>query len=239
MFVVDGKKIKLIIVCIIVGFLAFSVQTLNMNEDIKIIKTAATPVTGKTVIIDAGHGIPDYGASTESGVMESEINLEIALQVQKLLEQSGCTVILTRSDENSIHELDKDTIREKKNSDLQNRVKIGNDSQADIFVSIHLNKAESSSYSGWQCFYNTNNENSKKLSESIQSSLNNSINPENQREILKLDNIYIMENIEIPISIVECGFLSNPEEEKLLQEQEYQEKIAWGIFIGINNYFYL
>lgn len=178
------------------------------------------------------------GAESSSGTTESEINLKIALKLQNLLEQSGSTVILTRSDENSIYELDSDTIREKKISDIHNRVKIGNESSADIFVSIHLNKISQSKYSGWQTFYKQNNEESKKLATAIQNNLNDAIQKENNRVPAKLNTVYIMKYVEIPITIVECGFLSNPEEEQNLLIEEYQEKLAWGIYNGINDYFY-
>ena len=154
-----------------------------------------------------------------------------------MLEQSGCNVILTRSDENAIYDLDKKTLREKKISDIKNRVKIGNTSSADIYVSIHLNKIPQSQYYGWQCFYNTKNDKSIDLAKSIQAKLNDAIQKENNRVAMKLDSIYIMKNVEIPISVVECGFLSNPEEEKQLLEDSYQERLAWGIYNGIIEYF--
>ena len=172
------------------------------------------------------------------GTTEAATNLKIALKLQNLLEQSGCNVVLTRSDENAIYDLDKTTLKEKKISDIRNRVKIGNESSADIFVSIHLNKIPQSQYYGWQCFYNSGNEQSMKLAEQIQENLNNSIQKENKRVAMKLDTVYIMKHVEIPISIVECGFLSNPEEEQQLLEDSYQDRLAWGIFNGINDYFY-
>ena len=98
--------------------------------------------------------------------------MKIALKLQTLLEQSGSTVILTRSDENAIYDIDKNTLREKKISDIRNRVKIGNEASADIFVSIHLNKITQSQYDGWQTFYKTNDEKSMKLAKSIQTNLN-------------------------------------------------------------------
>ena len=153
-----------------------------------------------------------------------------------MLEQSGCNVILTRSDENAIYDLDKKTLREKKISDIKNRVKIGNTSSADIYVSIHLNKIPQSQYYGWQCFYNTKNDKSIDLAKSIQAKLNDAIQKENNRVAMKLDTVYIMKNVEIPISIVECGFLSNPEEEKQLLDDTYQERLAWGIYNGIMAY---
>ena len=163
--------------------------------------------------------------------------MKITLKVQNLLEQSGCTVFLTRSDENGIYDLDKTTLREKKVSDIKNRVKIGNESSGDIFVSIHLNKIPQSQYWGWQTFYKKTNENSERLAKCLQNGLNETIEKENKRESLPISNIYIVDHVEIPISIVECGFLSNPEEEKLLLTEEYQDKLAWGIYTGIMDYF--
>ena len=110
------------------------------------------------------------GAQSSTGTTEAETNLKIALKVQNLLEQSGATVILTRSDENAIYDLDKNTLR-----DIHNRVKIGNESQADIFVSIHLNKIPQEQYWGWQCFYRQNDEKSTKLAKCLQQNLNEAI----------------------------------------------------------------
>lgn len=183
-------------------------------------------------------GLQTNGAQSSNGTTEAETNLKITLKLQNLLEQSGCNVILTRSNEQAIYDLDKTTLKQKKISDIHNRVKIGNESSADIFVSIHLNKIPQSQYWGWQCFYNSINQQSMKLAKSIQSNLNESIQKENKRVAMKLDTVYIMKHVEIPISIVECGFLSNPEEEKDLLEDSYQDRLAWGIYNGILDYFY-
>ena len=172
------------------------------------------------------------------GTTEAETNLKISLKLQNLLEQSGATVILTRSDENAIYDIDSKTLKQKKISDIHNRVKIGNESSADIFVSIHLNKIPQEQYWGWQCFYKNGDENSTKLAKSLQDNLNEAIQKENKRVAMKLENVYIIKHVEIPISIVECGFLSNPEEEKQLLEDSYQDRLAWGIYNGIIDYFY-
>lgn len=177
------------------------------------------------------------GAESSKGTTEAETNLKIALKLQNLLEQSGATVILTRSDENAIYDLDSTTLKQKKVSDIHNRVKIGNSSSADAFVSIHLNKIPENQYWGWQCFFKSGNEASTNLANSIQASLNESIQRENKRVAMKLDTVYIMKHVEIPIAIVECGFLSNPEEEQLLLQDEYQDKLAWGIYNGIMKWF--
>jgi len=182
--------------------------------------------------------VPDEGAESRNGTTEAQTNLKIALKLQSLLEQSGATVILTRSDENAIYDLDSKTLKQKKISDIHNRVKIGNESSADIFVSIHLNKIPQQQYSGWQTFFQEGNQNSINLAKSIQTNLNDSIQKENKRVAMKINNIYIMKHVEIPATIVECGFLSNEEEEKLLLNDEYQDRLAWGIYNGIMDYFY-
>ena len=178
------------------------------------------------------------GAQSSNGTTEAESNLKIVLKVQNLLEQSGATVILTRSDENAIYDLDSKTLKQKKISDIHNRVKIGNESSADIFVSIHLNKIPQQQYWGWQTFYKQESPEGQKLATSIQNSLNESIQKENKRVPMKIENVYIIKHVEIPTTIVECGFLSNPEEEQLLLNNEYQDKLAWGIYTGIMDYFY-
>ena len=240
MFILGKKRLITIMCMIFVSLYAFSFKI--ANEDImlnkKTVETVSTPVTNKIIIVDAGHGSPDEGAESLNGITEAEINLKIALKLQNLLEQSGCTVILTRSDENEIYDVGSDSIREKKISDAKNRVKIGNESSADIFVSIHLNKIPEQQYYGWQTFYKNGSEESKVLATEIQKNLNDAIQKENKRIPAMLNSVYIMKNVEIPITIVECGFLSNPEEEELLQTDEYQNKLAWGIYNGINNYFY-
>lgn len=237
MYVINRKRISLILICLLLGIFAYSYEGTKINLDQELQQTSSTPVSGKVIVVDAGHGVPDEGAESSRGTTEAETNLKIALKLQNLLEQSGCTVILTRSDENAIYDLDKNTLKEKKISDIRNRVKIGNNSSADIFVSIHLNKIPQSQYWGWQCFYNSGNENSSNLAKKIQANLNDSIQKENKRVAMKLDTVYIMKHVEIPISIVECGFLSNPEEEQQLLDDEYQNRLAWGIFNGIIDYF--
>ena len=239
MLILSKKRIILIMCMICVSLYAFSFKIANNTViEEKTVETVATSVSNKVVIVDAGHGSPDEGAESSNGVAEATINLKIALKLKSLLEQSGCTVILTRSDENAIYDLDSKTLKQKKVSDIKNRVKIGNQSSADIFVSIHLNKIPQQQYYGWQCFFNSKNDNSKMLAEQLQENLNDSMQKENKRIAMKLNTVYIMKNVEIPISIVECGFLSNPEEEKQLQEDEYQNRLAWGIYNGITDYFY-
>ena len=229
---------KKIIRIFVFGIFVFALGFAFISDKKEIVPTVSLPVSGKTIVIDAGHGKPDEGAESSRGTTEAETNLKIALKLQNLLEQSGSSVILTRSDENGIYDIDSKTLRQKKISDIHNRVKIGNESSADIFVSIHLNKIPQQQYDGWQTFYNANSVEGQKLAVSIQNNLNDAIQKENNRVAKSIENIYIVKHVEIPITIVECGFLSNPEEEKLLLDDEYQNKLAWGIYNGIIDYFY-
>ncbi len=236
MIILSKRRITLILTCVLVGICAFMLK--SSQTDLDVVPTVTLPVSGKTIVIDAGHGKPDEGAESSQGTTEAQTNLAIALKLQNLLESSGCTVILTRSDENAIYDIDSKTLRQKKISDIHNRVKIGNESQADIFVSIHLNKIPQQQYYGWQCFYKEGNAEGQKLAVSIQENLNNAIQKQNNRVAHTIDNVYIIKHVEIPTTIVECGFLSNPEEEKQLLSDDYQNRLAWGIYNGIINYFY-
>lgn len=238
--VLNRKKIIFIlIICLILVLICMYKENNNYYKNENSVMTSGTPVSSHKVILDAGHrSARSVGAVSSNGVSEESINLSIVLKLQKLLEQSGCTVFLTRSDENGIYDLDKKSLKNKKSSDLKNRVKIANSSDAECFISIHLNKIPQSRYYGWQTFFQKNNEESKKLAFDIQNNLNFSIQKENKREILGLSGKYIMDNIKIPTVIVECGFLSNSDESIQLQKEEYQEKLAWGIYTGIMDYFY-
>ena len=238
MIILNKKRITLILSGIFLSVFVFILTTENTEEQNKYISTVSLPASGKTIVIDAGHGVPDEGAQSSNGTTEAETNLKIALKLQNLLEQSGCTVILTRSDENAIYDIDSKTLKQKKISDIKNRVKIGNESSADIFVSIHLNKIPQSQYDGWQTFYKEGSEDGARLAKTIQENLNKTIQKENNRIAKTIYKVYIIKYVEIPTTIVECGFLSNPNEEKLLLEDEYQNKLAWGIYNGIIDYFY-
>ena len=246
MIILSKKKMIYVIGIIIMFIFTYAITAYNVTNgnkdndlDVKTIQTVALPIDKKVIIIDARTSVNQMKEQkVADGTTEAESNLKIALKLQNLLEQSGATVILTRSDENSIYDIDSKTLRQKKISDIHNRVKIGNESSADIFVSIHLNKIPQNQYWGWQTFYKKESAEGQKLAESIQNSLNESIQKENTRTPMKIDNIYIIKRVEIPTTIVECGFLSNAEEEQLLLTDEYQNKLAWGIYTGIMDYFY-
>lgn len=236
MIILSKKKIIIYVTVFICFLYVFSFQIGDLKKES--VETVTLPISEKVIIVDAGHGEPDQGAEAENGITESDINLKIAKKLQNLLEQSGSTVILTRSDENAIYDAKSSSIREKKVSDIKNRVKLGNESSADIFVSIHLNKITEEQYSGWQTFYNSKSDSGKNLANQIQNGLNEIMQIDNNRVSKTLENVYIINNVEIPTTIVECGFLSNSDELKRLQQDKYQDKLSWGIYNGIINYFY-
>lgn len=235
MILLNKKRILFVssvIICSIFSCLIFN------KKEIETELVSSTPISNHTIILDAGHGSPDGGATNSSGeIIESELNLQLVLKLQNLLESANCNVILTRSDENGIYETDANSIREKKVSDMKNRVKIANNSEAEAFISIHMNKLEQTKYSGWQTFYKNNDDVSRQIAQNIQTSLNYFIKKENNREIKSISGIYLTKNVEIPLIIVECGFLSNQEEANLLKSDDYQNELAWSIYIGLMDYF--
>lgn len=181
------------------------------------------------IVIDAGNGGNDMGASSRSGVSERDINLIIAKKLEGLLQREGFKVILTRRDEKAIAST--------KSKDMAKRVDIANSSDADIFVSIHLNKFSQSQYYGAQTFYMEGSQQGERLAKAIQSRLLEELDRGNTRQAKASNSYYVIRNVKVPAVIVECGFLSNPDEEKLLQQDEYQQDIAHAIYMGIKDYF--
>ena len=189
-----------------------------------------------TVIIDAGHGGEDSGAVV-NGLIEKDINLPIALKLRDMLVASGYRVVMTRDSDISIYDSTASTVREKKVSDMKNREKIINSSEKNILISIHQNKFEQSKYSGAQIFYSGNNENSVLLAEEIRKSVTSLLQPYNRRELKKdSGSIYILKKAKVPAIIVECGFLSNPEEGAKLADEKYQSEMAFAIYCGFLQY---
>lgn len=234
MILLNKKRLIFISSAIIISIFTCAISS---PKNSNIVTVSSTPVSTHTIILDAGHGNPDGGAvSNDGSAIESNLNLNIVLKLQNLLESSNCTVLLTRSDENGIYEADSNTIRQQKISDMKNRVKIANNSDAELFVSIHMNKLTQTQYSGWQTFYK-NDAISKKVAQNIQTSLNHFMKKENNREIKSISGIYLTKHVEIPLVLVECGFLSNSEETELLKTDSYQDSLAWSIYIGIMDYF--
>lgn len=194
------------------------------------------PMSNMVVVIDPGHGGWDPGTSGKSGTIEADLNLSIALKLRKFIELSGGTAIMIREDGGGLYTDIKNRTETKKTEDMKNRRAIINNSGADLLISIHLNSFPQSQYYGAQTFYKRGDESSKKLAQLIQSELITIIDRGNRREIKNRDDVYVLNNNTIPGALVECGFLSNAEEERLLKDAKYQQKLAWSIYCGIMKY---
>ncbi len=189
------------------------------------------------VIVDAGHGGIDGGATSASGTAEADINLDISIKTRDIMKLLGVSVIMTRSDQNSLDYNESKSIRDNKNSDLKARLKLASDNPGHDFLSIHLNKFEQSKSYGAQVFYSKNNPASKIIAERIQQAFVSCIDSTNKRISKQShDSIYIMKHINSPAVIIECGFLSNPEEERLLMTDRYRTQIALAITKGYLDY---
>ena len=195
------------------------------------------PITNKIVAIDPGHGGVDPGAVSKSGLTEDEINLKIALKLKRFIEQSGGIAILTREDDKGLYTDQSTTLGQKKVEDLHNRRKLIEESQAEIFVSIHLNSFTRPGYFGAQTFYSETHEENQALAYILQEELKNVLDKENKRQPAIREDVYIIKDMEIPSVLIEAGFLSNQDEARLLDTSDYQEKIAWSIYVGIMKYF--
>lgn len=177
-----------------------------------------------TLIIDAGHGGEDGGATSCTGVLESEFNLKIATRLDALMNLLGVKTKMVRTSDVSVYTKG-NSLSEKKISDLKQRVKLVNDTKNSILVSIHQNYFTESQYSGAQVFYSENLQ-SKEFAIKTQNLLVNTINQGSNRVAKKASGIYLMEKVNAPAILVECGFLSNPDEEALLRSDEYQKKLC-------------
>lgn len=218
---------------LILSFISvFALYTQNNHSAV----VSGTVLTGKVVVIDAGHGSPDSGAIGFSGTKEKDLNLEIAKKLGTYLKKYGANVIYTRENDSAIVSRADNLSGSVKLNDLKKRKVIRDSSQADLFISIHMNIFTEKKYSGAQVFYSGDHVQSKILAESIQASLKNFVNYKNNRTAKESKSIYILKGCQIPSVLVECGFISNPDEEKKLISQNYQEDVAYAISAGIIKY---
>jgi N-acetylmuramoyl-L-alanine amidase len=196
---------------------------------------ASRVVAHRTVCIDAGHGGIDPGAVGSSGVLEKHVNLAISKYLRDYLEASGARVVLTREGDEDPGQVE-DPVNWRKIDDLVLRVKKAAESGSDIFICIHCNKFPSPDLDGAQTFYcSKGHPDSKRLAEAIQAELKNATGT--WREAMGGSEQYVLREMKIPACTVEVGFLSNPQEEKLLSTPGYQAKLAWAIYLGIVRFF--
>lgn len=228
MFFVFRKNvlIGILLAVLVSGILVLSVMP-------KEISTAGLQT--KVIVVDAGHGGMDGGGVGLGGTPEKDLNLQIAKKLEKTLTEKGYQVIMTRTEDVSLHDDGKTTVRSQKNSDLKNRANIANQARAGLFVSIHMNKYESAEVKGAQVFFRKNDPAGAQYAESIMAELKK-IDPKNHRVEKELPNKNLtFSKLEIPGVLVECGFLSNEEELTKLQDEAYQQQIVDAIVLGIIN----
>lgn len=191
---------------------------------------------GKVIIIDAGHGGEDPGAVGINGVYEKDLNLEISMILGEMLKEKGYTVLYTRTEDKMLYTPEENIKGMRKISDLKNRCLIANSYEDAIMVSIHMNTYGSSKYSGLQVYYRDGDSQSQELANSIQGSVRETLQPENNRNIKDGKNLYVLENCQGTAVLIECGFLSNKAESEKLSEKEYQKQLSFSILCGIINY---
>lgn len=225
---------RMIIGAAVICGLFFGVYLLSAKViENQAIQSMSWVVANKVVIVDPGHGGPDGGGEGPSGVLEKQVTLELSKKVANYLSQAGGAVIMTRDTDTDLSSEGK-KLRERKVEDLKKRVELGNNSNASAYLSIHTNSF-GSTWSGAQVFYASESEASKALAECIQREIGRIM--KNTDRKAKPLSPYILRNLEVPAVIVEAGFLSNPNEEKLLLDTQYQEKMAYAIYAGTVKYF--
>ena len=227
-FFVRMEKIGEKLLVLFLGLL-IAAGLIHIQKQDSIMALAMLPVAEKVIVIDPGHGGFDPGKTGNTGENEKDINLKVALKLQQYLEQGGATVLLTRNEDTALGD--------SKQADMKERKEIADTSQGDIFISIHQNAYTGPGPKGAQTFYHNGSAEGKRLAEAIQSQMVEKLEGNNQRQAKANMDYYLLKKPQMVSVIVECGFISNPEEEKKLNSDEYQEELAWAIYLGILDYF--
>lgn len=232
-------KIKRFVSIFLIVFFLSVFIALMVTSTLKItLKTSAMPSRQLPhIIIDAGHGGEDGGAVSNDGVLEKGINLAISNDTADTLRLFGFDVEMTRTDDGALSN-EGDTVKARKYNDMKMRLDMFNSSEDNVIISIHQNKFSDRSSHGTQVFYSPNNEESLLLADSIKFSVKSQLQPNNERLSKPADSgIYLLKNTTQPAVIVECGFLSNPEECSLLVTEEYQKQMSFAVTTGFLDFF--
>lgn len=218
------------------GLILFETALQERSDRHRAVRTdaAASPV----VVIDAGHGGEDGGAVGSNGIYEKDINLRISVMLCDLLRANGVETVMTRTEDVLLYDKTSDHHGQKKAQDLANRRKIAEQYEHAVFVSIHMNAFPQAKYRGLQVYYSPNHSKSQHLAQTVQSLVQQTLQPENSRKIKPSGGtIYLLEHLTCPAVLVECGFLSNPEECALLSTEDYQRKLALLLCLSVLSYF--
>ncbi|MDP4095915.1 N-acetylmuramoyl-L-alanine amidase CwlD [Paenibacillus sp. P96] len=223
------------------GLLSLCLLLLFMTVTVSDIPAAKTwtywslPLAGKVIVLDAGHGGPDGGAVSKEGVIEKDINLAIAFYLRDYLQQAGAVVKLTRENDRDLADDSTKGYSRRKTEDLKRRVRLIEEYNADLFLSIHMNSVPSSKWSGAQTFYYPSHADNASLATLIQDEIRR--NMENTDRVAKtVDTVYLLQALKMPSALVEIGFLSHPGEARLLADEVYQRQISAAVYKGILRY---
>ncbi|MHB8171495.1 MAG: N-acetylmuramoyl-L-alanine amidase CwlD [Thermincolia bacterium] len=220
---------------LVLGLLFFGYSTYLDRLTVNAVKAMSWSIANRVVVIDPGHGGIDPGAVGKLGTLEKDINLEVAKKLQVLLSQAGAAVVLTRESDVDLADSDTKGLLAKKRQDLGRRVAIANKRNAHIYLSIHVNSFPSGRWSGAQTFYQQGQPAGRRLAEAIQFELVRTM--KNTKRVAKGMDFFTNRETKMASTTVEIGFMSNPKEEALLLQEEYQAKLAYAIFAGIAKYF--
>lgn len=228
----NKKSIKLTVGML--GCLALLAVSARLTNNV--VPASASADGRPVIVLDAGHGGLDSGAVGKSGLLEKDVNLSVMKHLQQMLELSGFEVVTTRDEDISIYDAGVEGIRNQKLSDMDNRLEIVQSYPDSIFLCIHQNNYTDPAYFGGQMFYNNNNPNNRTLAQIMQNRFA-ALQEGNDREIkLSGDELYLLRFNKNPSLMIECGFLSNPEEEARLATTEYQQQVAFTIYCGLLEY---
>ena len=233
--------IRYVISLSLVMLFACSLAVMLNSRSIKYsaVSTEASSETNAefTVIIDAGHGGEDGGAVGVDGSFEKDLNLDIAFLLRDMLESNGIKTVLTRDEDILLYDRNVDYHGRKKVLDLAARLKIGKETKNSVFVSIHMNSFPQQQYSGLQVWYSPNDGRSAEIAENVRKNVVSLLQKQNARKIKPASsNIFLLNRLESPAILIECGFLSNPRECSLLNTKEYRRQLAFSIFTSISEF---
>ncbi len=210
--------------------------TYNMPADDESWSTWSLPLSGKIIVVDAGHGGPDGGAKSKAGLIEKDVTLPISLFLRDFLQEAGALVVMTREVDTDLANPGTKGLSKRKTEDLLSRARMIKEKDADLLISIHLNAIPSPRWKGAQTFYSPTLKGSGQVAHLIQDEIKRVIN-NTDRTAKKTGDIFILRAVECPAALVEVGFLSNEQEAKLMESSQYQKQMANAIYQGILRYY--
>ena len=217
------------------SLLIFLIQLPIMQSETAWNQGWSLPLSGKTIVIDPGHGGPDGGAVGKDETLEKDIALVVSKKIQDYLLQTGAIVYLTREEDTDLAANDTQGLSKRKAEDIRNRLAFIHEKEADFFITLHLNALPSAKWHGAQTFYNPQMDESRHLATMIQDEIIRNLE-NTTRSPLAINNLYLLKHAEVPGALVEIGFLSNEQERELLKQEDYQQQIAASIYEGILRY---